>query len=107
MKSYEIDRIFDLAELFKTFGDSTRLRILSELLDGELCVGEIAQRLDMNQSAISHQLRLLRTAELVRVRRDGKSSYYALDDNHVRSIIELGFTHLEHKEGHSDEASQI
>ena len=92
----DINKIYDLAELFKIFGDSTRLRILSSLLGGELCVGDIAARLEMNQSAISHQLRLLRASGLIAVRREGKNALYSLDDDHVKEIIELGFTHLEH-----------
>ncbi len=94
---YDIDQIYDLAELFKVFGDSTRLRILSALLNHELCVCDISDALEMNQSAISHQLRVLRTAGLIKVRRCGKSAFYSLDDDHVKKIIELGFEHI--KEG--------
>lgn len=93
---YDIDHIYDLAELFKIFGDSTRLRIMSALLEHELCVCDISEVLEMNQSAISHQLRVLRTAGLIKVRRSGKSAFYSLDDEHVRKIIELGFEHLGH-----------
>ncbi len=89
-----IDTLFDLAELFKVFADSTRIRIMSALSQRELCVCEIADVLSMGQSAVSHQLRLLRQAKLVRVRRSGKSSVYALDDNHVHSIMRLGLEHL-------------
>ncbi len=93
----DIERLYDLSELFKVFGDSTRIRILYELLRcGELCVLHLAQRLDMGQSAISHQLRILRAAGLVRPRREGKTVYYALDDDHVRSIIETGMSHIAH-----------
>ncbi len=93
----DIERLYDLSELFKVFGDSTRIRILYELLRcEELCVLHLAQRLDMGQSAISHQLRILRAAGLVRPRRDGKTVYYALDDDHVRSIIETGMEHIAH-----------
>lgn len=95
---YDIDHIYDLAELFKIFGDSTRLRIMSALLEHELCVCDISEVLEMNQSAISHQLRVLRTAGLIKVRRSGKSAFYSLDDDHVRKIIELGFEHLGHLE---------
>lgn len=94
---YDIDEIYDLAELFKIFGDSTRLRILSALLNHELCVCDISDALEMNQSAISHQLRVLRTAGLIKVRRCGKSAFYSLDDDHVKKIIEMGFEHI--KEG--------
>lgn len=93
----DIEQLYDLSELFKVFGDSTRIRILYELLRcGELCVLHLAQRLDMGQSAISHQLRILRAAGLVRPRREGKTVYYALDDDHVRSIIETGMSHIAH-----------
>jgi Predicted transcriptional regulators len=93
----DIDRVFDLAELFKIFGDSTRLRILSALLNHELCVCDISEVLEMNQSAISHQLRVLRTAGLIKVRRSGKSAFYSLDDDHVKKIIEMGFEHINEK----------
>ena len=94
---YDIDRVFDLAELFKIFGDSTRLRIMSALLNHELCVCDIYEVLEMNQSAISHQLRVLRTAGLIKVRRCGKSAFYSLDDDHVKQIIEMGFDHINEK----------
>ncbi len=94
---YDIDRVFDLAELFKIFGDSTRLRIMSALLNHELCVCDISEVLEMNQSAISHQLRVLRTAGLIKVRRCGKSAFYSLDDDHVKQIIEMGFDHINEK----------
>jgi len=93
----DIDRVFDLAELFKIFGDSTRLRIMSALLNHELCVCDISEVLEMNQSAISHQLRVLRTAGLIKVRRSGKSAFYSLDDDHVKKIIEMGFEHINEK----------
>ncbi len=93
----DIDRVYDLAELFKIFGDSTRLRILSALLNHELCVCDICEVLEMNQSAISHQLRVLRTAGLIKVRRSGKSAFYSLDDDHVKKIIEMGFEHINEK----------
>jgi len=88
------EELYDLAELFKVFGDTTRIRILYELFGGELCVGDIAEKLSMTQSAISHQLRVLKTNRLVRSRRDGKAVYYALDDDHVRDIIEKGVEHV-------------
>ena len=90
----DLDTLFSLAELFKVFGDTTRIRIISALLDNELCVCDIAEVLGMGQSAISHQLRLLRNAHLVRVRREGKSSFYSLDDEHVRLIFEQGLNHI-------------
>ena len=91
---YDIDRVYDLAELFKIFGDSTRLRIMSALLRHELCVCDISEVLEMNQSAISHQLRVLRTAGLIKARRCGKSAFYSLDDDHVKKIIEMGLDHV-------------
>ncbi len=88
------EELYDLAELFKVFGDTTRIRILYELFGGEMCVGDIAEKLAMTQSAISHQLRVLKANRLVRFRRDGKTVYYALDDEHVRDIIEKGVEHI-------------
>lgn len=88
------DRLVDLAELFKVFGDSTRVRILYSLLEREKNVGEISEELTMNQSAISHQLRILKQSDLVKVRRDGKSMIYSLADDHVESIIKIGMDHI-------------
>ncbi len=88
------DTLGDLAELFKMFGDSTRCKILYVLSGGEMSVGDIAQALLMTQSAISHQLRVLRAARLVRCRRDGKAMLYALADEHVRTILEMGMDHI-------------
>lgn len=87
--------LYDLAELFKVFGDSTRIRILFVLSEGELCVGHLAQTLNMTQSAVSHQLRILKQNRLVRARREGKSIFYSLADEHVRTIIEMGQEHIE------------
>jgi len=87
--------LYDLAELFRVFGDSTRIKILYALFESELCVGDIAQVLGMSQSAVSHQLRLLKSSKLVRFRREGKAVFYALDDDHVRSMIALGLEHVE------------
>lgn len=89
-----LDTLFQLAELFKVFGDTTRIRIMCVLFQRELCVCEIAELLEMGQSAISHQLRLLRNAHLVKVKRDGKQSYYSLDDAHVREIYLMGLEHI-------------
>lgn len=83
-----------LAEFFKVFGDRTRLNILRLLLEKELNVGEISESLDMNSSAISHQLRVLRTANLVKTRKDGKEVFYMLSDNHVRKLYEIGLEHV-------------
>jgi ArsR family transcriptional regulator len=87
--------LYDLADLFRVFGDSTRIKILYALHDEELCVCDIANRLEISQSAVSHQLRVLKDSKLVRFRRDGKTVYYALDDDHVRSILSLGMEHVE------------
>lgn len=90
----DLDTLFSLAELFKVFGDTTRIRIMCALFNQELCVCDIAEILGMGQSAISHQLRLLRASHLVRVRREGKSSFYSLDDEHVKLIFEQGLNHI-------------
>ncbi len=87
--------LYDLAELFKVFGDSTRIRILYALFESELCVNDIAQLLNLGQSAVSHQLRILKDAKLVRFRREGKIIFYALDDEHVRNILSMGMEHVE------------
>lgn len=87
--------LYDLAELFKVFGDSTRVKILYALFERELCVQEIADLLSLSQSSVSHQLRILKDAKLVRFRREGKSMYYSLDDDHVRAIISMGMEHVE------------
>lgn len=89
----ERDFLF-MAELFKALGDYTRVRILYALSINELCVCALAEVLDMSQSAISHQLRLLRAAKLVRYRKDGKNVFYALDDDHVRSLVSQGLDHI-------------
>ena len=89
--------LYDVAELFKNFSDSTRIRILYLLIDKERSVSEIAELLNMNQSAISHQLRILKQSKLVKARREGKQIFYSLDDEHVRSIIALGREHIEEK----------
>ena len=88
------DDLYDLAELYKVFGDSTRIKILYVLFAAELCVYDIAQLLGMTQSAVSHQLRILKNNKLVKFRREGKTVFYALDDDHVRSILKLGMEHL-------------
>jgi len=87
--------LYDLAELFKVFGDSTRIRILFVLFEAEVCVCDLAQALNMTQSAISHQLRILKQNKLVKNRRDGKSIFYSLADDHVRTIIAMGREHIE------------
>lgn len=90
----DIDTLYDLAELYRIFGDSTRIRILCALFEGEMCVCDIAAALDMTVSAISHQLRILKSARLVKFRRDGKTCYYCLADDHVKTIIGQGVEHL-------------
>ena len=89
------EELYDLAELFKVFGDSTRIRILHALLETELCVGDMAQILNLSQSAVSHQLKILKDAKLVRFRREGKIIFYALDDDHVRNILSMGMENVE------------
>ncbi len=88
------ERLFDLAELFKLFGDSTRIRILYLLFESEMCVCDIAQMLHMTQSAISHQLAILKKSKLVKNRREGKTVFYSLADGHVRTIIDQGMEHV-------------
>ena len=88
------DTLFELADFFKVFGDSTRIRILYALFESELCVCDIAEALGMTQSAISHQLRALKNARLVKSRREGKSIMYALADGHVQTIINQGLEHV-------------
>ena len=91
----EETELYDLAELFKVFGDSTRIRILYVLFEAEVCVCDLAAALNMTQSAISHQLKILKQAKLVRSRREGKSVFYSLADGHVRTIIAQGREHIE------------
>ena len=88
------DTLYELTELFRIFGDSTRIRILYVLFESEMCVCDIAQLLGMTQNAVSHQLRILKNNKLVKFRREGKTVFYALDDDHVRSILKLGMEHL-------------
>ena len=92
------DTLYDLAELFKVFGDSTRTKILSALFVRELCVCDIAALLGMTKSAVSHQLRILRQTKLVKARRNGKEVYYSLDDDHVGEIFRLALTHLQEEQ---------
>lgn len=86
--------LYDLAEFYKVFGDSTRIRILAALEKSEMCVCDIANLLNMTQSAISHQLRVLKKARLVKNRKDGKVVYYSLDDDHVKEILDSGLSHI-------------
>ena len=91
----EETELYDLAELFKVFGDSTRIRILFVLFEAEVCVCDLAKVLNMTQTAISHQLRILKANKLVNSRREGKSVFYSLADGHVRTIIAQGREHIE------------
>ena len=88
------DTLYDLSELFRIFGDSTRIRILYVLFEAEMCVCDIAALLGMTQSAISHQLRALKNARLVKARREGKTVFYSLADDHVKTIIDQGLEHV-------------
>ena len=90
----EEEILYDVAELFKVFGDSTRIRIICALFESETCVYDLAACLEMTQSAISHQLRILKQANLVKFRRDGKLMYYSLDDEHVKQIFDAGYKHV-------------
>ena len=95
LKGVSEEELLELADLFKMFADSTRIKILYDLFDGEKNVTEICADIEMNQSAVSHQLRALKTAKLVKSRRDGKAIYYSLDDDHVKTIIAMGKEHIE------------
>jgi len=95
MKNIDENELYDLAELFKVFGDSTRIRILFVLFEDEMCVNDIAEALNMTQSAVSHQLKILKQNKLVKSRRDGKLIIYFLADEHVRLIIDYGREHIE------------
>lgn len=88
------ETLYDLAELFKVFGDSTRIKILCALFESEMCVCDLSALLSISQSAISHQLRVLKSASLVKFRRDGKVIYYSLDDEHIKHIFDEGLKHI-------------
>lgn len=88
---------YDLADFFKVFGDSSRIKLLFALEKGEMCVCDIAASLGMTQSAVSHQLRVLRQNDLVKFRKDGKVAYYSLDDGHVLTVLQQGYSHINHK----------
>ena len=90
----EEQELYELADLFKVFGDSTRIKILLVLYKGEMCVNDIAATLDMSQSSISHQLRILKQNRLVKFRKEGKIVFYSLADQHVFSIVEQGLEHV-------------
>ena len=92
------DRIYDLADLFKVFSDSTRIRILYTLIDGEKNVSDICDEIAMNQSAVSHQLKTLKASHLVKVRREGKAMLYSLADDHVETILKIGMEHIQEED---------
>ncbi len=94
MKLLDDDKTIDLSELFKMFGDSTRIKIINVLLDGGMCVSDIAEKINMTQSAVSHQLRILRSSHLVRCCKCGKEAHYFLSDEHVEKIFRLGCEHI-------------
>lgn len=94
-KQPDDEYLYELADLFKVFGDTTRIKILYALFESELCVGDIAQILGMSQSAVSHQLRVLKDSKLIKFRREGKIIFYSLDDDHVRTIMAMGMEHVE------------
>ncbi|WP_428770105.1 metalloregulator ArsR/SmtB family transcription factor [Treponema sp. HNW] len=91
---FDDEKLYDLADLFRIFGDTTRIKILYTLRNRELCVNDLAQSLNMTQSAVSHQLKILRQSKLVRNRREGKSLFYSLNDHHVVTIIDQGMEHI-------------
>lgn len=91
------DNIISLAEFFKVFGDVTRLKIINALFISEMCVCDIAALLNMSQSAVSHQLRILKQARLIKYRREGKIVYYSLDDTHIKDIFDTGMIHVKEK----------
>ena len=94
MQLLDEDKIIDLSELFKIFGDSTRVKIINVLLDNELCVGDIADKINVSQSAVSHQLRILKDSKLVKFRKEGNMTYYYLADDHVEKIFKMGCEHV-------------
>lgn len=94
MKQHSKELLFGLSEFYKIFGDQTRLRILDLLLNKPLCVNEISEKLDVSQSAISHQLKILRLSNLVKTEKNGKKVYYSISDNHIKIILKYGLEHI-------------
>ena len=94
MKLLDEDKIIDLAELYKIFGDSTRIKIVNILIDNELCVNQVSEKTNVSQSAISHQLRILKSSKLVKYRKEGNSIFYSLADDHVEKIFKIGCEHI-------------
>ena len=97
------ETLYDLAELFKVFGDTTRVKIISVLLESQLCVCDIATLLHMSPSAISHQLRVLRQARLVKHKKEGKEVFYSLDDEHIKYIFDAGLEHILEPQGEDND----
>ena len=95
MNLLDENKVIELSELFKIFGDSTRIKILNVLINNESCVSEIADKINISQSAISHQLRILKTSKLVKYRKEGTQIYYSLDDDHVEKIFKMGCEHID------------
>lgn len=89
------DKIIDVSELFKIFGDSTRVKIINALIGEELCVNDIAERINVSQSAVSHQLRILKGSKLVKFRKEGQTVYYSIADDHVEKIFKIGCDHVD------------
>lgn len=90
----EENNLYELAELFKVFGETSRIKIICALFESEMCVNDLAYVLGMTQSSISHQLRILKNAKLVKFRKEGKSTYYSLDDEHIQNIYDAGYKHV-------------
>lgn len=101
-KELQMEFVQEMAEFFKIFGDGTRIRVLQTLMEGEKNVGDLAEALEMSQSAVSHQLRVLRQNDLVKYRKDGKVVFYSLDDEHVENVLQQGMAHLRHKRGYHE-----
>lgn len=95
MKLLNEDKVIDLSELFKIFGDSTIVKIINVLLHNELCVNDISEQINVSQSAVSHQLRILKQSKLVKYRKDGQTIYYSLADDHVEKIFMMGVEHID------------
>ena len=101
-RELQMEFVQEMAEFFKIFGDGTRIRVLQTLMEGEKNVGDLAEALEMSQSAVSHQLRVLRQNDLVKYRKEGKVVFYSLDDEHVENVLQQGMAHLRHKRGYHE-----